>query len=170
LLYHRLTTWLAPVLTFTMEEVWLERNPGDNSSVHLIDMPITPSLWHSSELAKKWAVIRQVRRVVTGALELERRDKNIGSSLEAAPSVYVTTDVAEVLKSVSFADLCITSSIEIDTGEAPEAAFSLEDTAGVSVSFAKAVGRKCNRCWKISPDVGSHSHPEVCSRCNSALK
>ena len=170
LLYHRLTTWLAPVLTFTMEEVWLERNPGDNSSVHLIDMPITPSLWHSSELAKKWAVIRQVRRVVTGALELERRDKNIGSSLEAAPLVYVTTDVAEVLKSVSFADLCITSSIEIDTGEAPEAAFSLEDTAGVSVSFAKAVGRKCNRCWKISPDVGSHSHPEVCSRCNSALK
>ena len=170
LLYHRLTTWLAPVLTFTMEEVWLERNPGDNSSVHLIDMPITPSLWHSSELAKKWAVIRQVRRVVTGALELERRDKNIGSSLEAAPSVYVTTDVAEVLKSVAFADLCITSSIEIDTGEAPEAAFSLEDTAGVSVSFAKAVGRKCNRCWKISPDVGSHSHPEVCSRCNSALK
>jgi isoleucyl-tRNA synthetase len=170
LLYHRLTTWLAPVLTFTMEEVWLERNPGDNSSVHLIDMPITPSLWHSSELAKKWAVIRQVRRVVTGALELERRDKNIGSSLEAAPLVYVTTDVAEVLKSVSFADLCITSSIEIDTGEAPEAAFSLEDTAGVSVSFAKAVGRKCNRCWKISPDVGSHSHPEVCGRCDSALK
>ena len=170
LLYHRLTTWLAPVLTFTMEEVWLERNPGDNSPVHLIDMPITPSLWYSSELAKKWAVIRQVRRVVTGALELERRDKNIGSSLEAAPLVYVTTDVAEVLKSVSFADLCITSSIEIDTGEAPEAAFSLEDTAGVSVSFAKAVGRKCNRCWKISPDVGSHSHPEVCSRCNSALK
>ena len=170
LLYHRLTTWLAPVLTFTMEEVWLERNPGDNSSVHLIDMPITPSLWHSSELAKKWAVIRQVRRVVTGALELERRDKNIGSSLEAAPSVYVTTDVAEVLKSVSFADLCITSSIEINTGVAPEVAFSLEDTAGVSVSFAKAVGRKCNRCWKISPDVGSHSHPEVCSRCNSALK
>ena len=170
LLYQRLTTWLAPVLTFTMEEVWLERNPGDNSSVHLIDMPITPSLWHSSELAKKWAVIRQVRRVVTGALELERRDKNIGSSLEAAPLVYVTTDVAEVLKSVSFADLCITSSIEIDTGVAPEATFSLEDTAGVSVSFAKAVGRKCNRCWKISPDVGSHSHPEVCSRCNSALK
>ncbi|MDB4115511.1 isoleucine--tRNA ligase [Planktomarina sp.] len=170
LLYRRLTTWLAPVLTFTMEEVWLERNPGDNSSVHLIDMPITPSLWYSSELAKKWAVIRQVRRVVTGALELERRDKNIGSSLEAAPSVYVTTDVAKVLKSVSFADLCITSSIKIDTGEAPEAAFSLEDTAGVSVSFAKAVGRKCNRCWKISTDVGSHSHPEVCGRCESALK
>jgi isoleucyl-tRNA synthetase len=170
LLYQRLTTWLAPVLTFTMEEVWLERNPGDNSSVHLIDMPITPSLWYSSELAKKWAIIRQVRRVVTGALELERRDKNIGSSLEAAPSVYVTTDVAEVLKSVAFADLCITSSIEIDTGVAPKAAFCLEDTAGVSVSFAKAVGRKCNRCWKISSDVGSHSHPEVCGRCDLALK
>ncbi len=169
-LYQRLTTWLAPVLPFTMEEVWLERNPGNDSSVHLIDMPETPISWYNSELADKWEVIRGVRRVVTGALELERRDKNIGSSLEAAPKVYVDSEVAEVLKSVSFADLCITSDIQVLSGPPPKLAFILEDTPGVVVSFAKAIGKKCRRCWKILPDVGSYSHSEVCGRCDVALK
>ena len=169
-LYQRLTTWLAPVLPFTMEEVWLERNPGNDSSVHLIDMPETPISWYNSKLADKWEVIRRVRRVVTGALELERRDKNIGSSLEAAPNVYVDLEVAEVLKSVSFADLCITSDIQVLTGPPPKLAFILEDTPGVAVSFAKAIGKKCRRCWKILPDVGSYSHSEVCGRCDVALK
>ena len=169
-LNQRLTTWLAPVLPFTMEEVWLERNPGNDSSVHLIDMPETPISWYNSKLADKWEVIRRVRRVVTGALELERQDKNIGSSLEAAPNVYVDLEVAEVLKSVSFADLCITSDIQVLTGPPPKLAFTLEDTPGVAVSFAKAIGKKCRRCWKILPDVGSYSHSEVCGRCDVALK
>ena len=170
ILYHRLTTWLAPVLTFTMEEVWLERHPEEGSSVHLQDMPQTPSRWSNPDLAEKWSSIRKVRRVVTGALEVQRREKNIGSSLEAAPVVYVSAEVAEVLKSVSFADLCITSGIEISTQAAPEAAFALEDTDGVAVSFAKASGEKCQRCWKILPDVGQHSHAGVCGRCDAALR
>jgi isoleucyl-tRNA synthetase len=170
ILYHRLTTWLAPVLTFTMEEVWLERHPEEGSSVHLQDMPQTPSRWSNPDLAEKWSSIRKVRRVVTGALEVQRREKNIGSSLEAAPVVYVSAEVAEVLKSVSFADLCITSGIEISTQAAPEAAFVLEDTDGVAVSFAKASGEKCQRCWKILPDVGQHSHAGVCGRCDAALR
>jgi len=169
ILYQRLTTWLAPVLTFTMEEVWLERHREEGSSVHLQDMPQTPSSWSNPDLAEKWSSIRKVRRVVTGALEVERREKNIGSSLEAAPVVYVSADVAEVLKSVSFADLCITSGIEVSTETAPEAAFVLEDTDGVAVSFAKASGEKCQRCWKILPDVGQHSHAGVCGRCDAAL-
>ena len=166
ILYQRLTTWLAPVLTFTMEEVWLERHREEGSSVHLQDMPQTPSSWSNPDLAEKWSSIRKVRRVVTGALEVERREKNIGSSLEAAPVVYVSADVAEVLKSVSFADLCITSGIEISTETAPEAAFVLEDTDGVAVSFAKASGEKCQRCWKILPDVGQ---TQSC-RCLRALR
>ena len=170
ILYHRLTTWLAPVLTFTMEEVWLERHAEEGSSVHLQDIPQTPSSWSNPDLAEKWSSIRKVRRVVTGALEVQRREKNIGSSLEAAPVVYVSADVAEVLKSVSFADLCITSGIEISTEAAPEAAFTLEDTEGVAVSFAKASGEKCQRCWKILPDVGQHSHAGVCGRCDAALR
>jgi isoleucyl-tRNA synthetase len=170
LLYHRLTTWLAPVLSFTMEEVWLERNPGADSSVHLVDMPQSPATWSKPDLAAKWSSIRKVRRVVTGALEVERREKNIGSSLEAAPVVYVEASVADVLKSVTFADLCITSGIEVSTDTAPEGSFILEDTVGISVTFAKAEGAKCERCWKILPDVGQHGHAGVCRRCDAALR
>ncbi|NHX28412.1 class I tRNA ligase family protein, partial [Escherichia coli] len=110
ILFHRLTTWLAPVLVFTMEEVWLERFPGDGSSVHLIDIPDTPADWLDEPLAAKWAGIRQVRRAVTAALEVQRRDKVIGASLEAAPVVHVQdVEVLKALKSIDFADICITS-------------------------------------------------------------
>ena len=72
-----------------MEEVWLERYPGDESSVHLIDIPETPRTWRDESLATKWATVRQARRAVTAALELKRTDKIIGSSLEASPVVYL---------------------------------------------------------------------------------
>ncbi len=72
-----------------MEEVWLSRFAGEGSSVHLMQFAKTPDEWHQPEIAKKWDMIRNVRRVVTGALELERAEKRIGSSLEAAPTVFV---------------------------------------------------------------------------------
>ena len=170
LLFHRLTTWLAPVLVFTMEEVWLERFPGADSSVHLIDFPPTPEDWRDDALAAKWAVVRRVRRVVTGALEVERTAKVIGASLEAAPTVFVTPDVAKVLETVAFDDLCITSGIHVITDTAPAGAFRLDDVADMAVVFARATGEKCQRCWKILPDVGTHSHPGVCGRCDAALE
>ena len=169
LLYHRLTTWLAPILVFTMEEVWLERFPGENSSVHLIDIPETPMAWRDEALAAKWSKVRAVRRVVTGALEVERTNKVIGSSLEAGPSVFVNSEMAKLLGTVSFDDLCITSQINVSDEQSPETAFALEDTPDVSVIFEHAEGEKCQRCWKILPDVGQHRHEGVCERCNSAL-
>jgi isoleucyl-tRNA synthetase len=169
LLFHRLTTWLAPILVFTMEEAWLERYPGDDSSIHLTDMPETPADWRDAALADKWATVRQVRRVVTGALEVERTAKVIGASLEAAPTVYVSADVADILATVSFADLCITSGITISTDPAPKDAFGLDDVADVAVVFAHAAGEKCQRCWKILPDVGQHTHKGTCQRCDEAL-
>lgn len=170
ILYHRLTIWLAPILCFTMEEVWLERNPGEDSSVHLMDFPDTPADWLDEPLAAKWASIRKVRRVVTAALEIQRQDKVIGASLEAAPVVHVRDgDVLELLKSVPFADVCITSDVQLTSDPSPAEAFRLPETDGVSVVFEKADGGKCQRCWKILPDVGSHGHAGVCSRCDAAL-
>ncbi len=169
ILFHRLTKWLAPMLTFTMEEVWLERFPGDDSSIHLEDFAVTPADWSDAELAAKWATVRKVRRVVTGALEVERTNKVIGASLEAAPTVYVTPEAAEVLQTVSFDDLCITSDIAVTTDTAPADAFQLDDVADVAVVFARADGEKCQRCWKILPDVGTHTHAGVCARCDEAL-
>jgi len=167
ILFHRLTTWLAPILVFTMEEVWLERFPGDASSVHLVDFPETPAVWHDEALAAKWATIRKVRRVVLGALEVERQQKTIGASLEAAPVVYVDQSTADILATVPFDDICITSAMTVEVGAGT--GFTLDDVPGVAVQFHPATGDKCERCWKILPDVGTHAHPGTCGRCDAAL-
>ncbi len=170
LLFHRLTTWLAPVLVFTMEEVWLERFPGDNSSVHLQDIPETPADWLDEPLAAKWQMVRRARRAVTAALEVHRTNKVIGASLEAAPVVHVRDpDMLTALKSVAFEDVCITSDIFLTGDPMPGEAFRMPEVEGVGVVFEKADGEKCQRCWKILPDVGTHSHPGTCKRCNAAL-
>ncbi|MGB1234524.1 MAG: isoleucine--tRNA ligase [Planktomarina sp.] len=169
ILYNRLTTWLAPILVFTMEEVWLERNPGDESSVHLVDMFETPATWLDTDLAAKWSVLRRVRRVVTGALEVQRREKVIGSSLEAAPMVYVDAETAAVLGGLELADLFIVSDVTVTTDAAPADAFTMPDVDGIAAVFHKADGEKCARCWKILPDVGTHAHDGVCGRCEDAL-
>ena len=170
ILFHRLTTWLAPVLVFTMEEVWLERYPGEDSSVHLEDMPDTPADWLNEPLAAKWTQVRRARRVVTAALEVQRTDKVIGSSLEAAPVVHVREgETLNALKSVPFEDICITSAISLTDNPSPAEAFRLPEVEGVTVVFEKAEGGKCQRCWKILPDVGTHKHPETCKRCSDAL-
>ncbi|MFK7939861.1 MAG: isoleucine--tRNA ligase [Roseovarius sp.] len=170
LLFHRLTTWLAPVLVFTMEDVWLSRFPGAESSVHLVDFPDTPGEWRDEPLAAKWAQVRRARRVVTAALEVQRTDKVIGASLEAAPTVYVRDpELLAVLQSINLADVCITSDISLTGDPAPDAAFRMPEVEGMSVVFDHAEGEKCQRCWKILPDVGQHSHAGVCGRCSEAL-
>ena len=170
IVFHRLTTWLAPVLVFTMEEVWLCRFPGDTSSVHLLDMPETPTAWLDESLAAKWANIRQARRVVTAALEVQRTAKVIGASLEAAPVVHIAdTAMLAALKSVDFAELCITSGLQLTADPEPVEAFRLPEVPGIGVVFELALGEKCHRCWQILPDVGSHKHPHTCARCNTAL-
>ncbi len=165
----RLNAWLAPILVFTMEEVWLERS-GGAGSIHLQDFPETPADWRDDALAARWARVRKVRRVVTAALEVQRTDKVIGASLEAAPVVHVTDpDLMAALKGLPFADVCITSGITVTADPKPAEAFRLPEVDGVGVVFETAEGDKCQRCWKILPDVGSHAHPGVCGRCDDAL-
>ena len=168
-IFLRLSAWLAPVLVFTMEEVWLERYPGDKSSIHLTDMPSTPKTWINEELAVKWANIRQARRAVTAALEVQRTNKVIGSSLEASPVVYLEDqETFDILDSIPFTDICITSSINLSLDKAPKTAFSTEEVKGIKVDFQVASGEKCQRCWKILPEV-TGANP-ICGRCNEALK
>ncbi|MRX51480.1 isoleucine--tRNA ligase [Paracoccus sp. S-4012] len=168
--FRRLTLWLAPILPFTAEDVWLSRFPSAEDSVHLHDFPQTPADWRDEALAAKWEAVRRARRVVTAALELKRADKTIGASLEAAPVVHVDDpQVLAVLKSVDFADICITSDLSLTADPAPAEAFRLPEVPGVGVVFEEAPGGKCERCWKVLPDVGSHSHPATCARCDAVL-
>ncbi|MBU1176131.1 MAG: isoleucine--tRNA ligase [Alphaproteobacteria bacterium] len=171
-LFNHLVVWLAPVLSFTAEEAWLERNPGDDVSVHLELFPEVPADWKDDDLEAKWALIRRVRRVVTGALEIERRDKTIGSSLEAAPKVHIAdADLVVALHGQDFAEICITSGIEVIQNEGPSEAFRLDDVPGVSVVFARAGGRRCARSWKVSEDVGSDpDYPDLSPRDATAMR
>jgi isoleucyl-tRNA synthetase len=165
-------TWLAPMLCFSAEEAWLARYGADAPSVHLQTFPQVPDGWREEALAEKWRKIRNVRRVVTGALELERAQKRIGSSLEAAPVVYVSdTDLFAALVDVDLAEICITSAATLVEGEGPAEAFRLEDVRGVAVVPECAEGRKCARSWKITESVGSDpAYPDVTPRDAQALR
>ncbi|MBT6286519.1 MAG: class I tRNA ligase family protein, partial [Rhodospirillaceae bacterium] len=169
-LFNCLTVWLAPVICFTAEEAWLSRNPGDDNSVHLQTYPDLPADWRDDVLAEKWSTVRRVRRVVTGALEIERAEKRIGSSLQAAPTVYLDSETATVLNDVDLAEVAITSHVVIDTGVAPDGAFVIEDVPGVAVSPGLADGGKCERCWQILPEVGGDGeNADICHRCVDAV-
>jgi isoleucyl-tRNA synthetase len=171
-LFRCTATWLAPMLAFTAEEAWLARYPGEDNSVHLELFPEIPAAWRDAALAEKWRKVRQVRRVVTGALEIERANKKIGSSLEAAPVVYVSDmDLFEALVDVDLAEICITSGATLVQGDGPADAFRLDEVKGVGVEPRAAEGRKCARSWKVLPSVGSDpDYPDVSPRDAKALR
>jgi isoleucyl-tRNA synthetase len=170
--FRCVATWLAPILAFTTEEAWLDRFPSETGSVHLEPFPEIPASWHDAELGRRWSAIRRVRRVVTGALEIERAAKHIGSSLEAAPEIHVAdATLRAAIEGVDLAEICITSGFVLADGEGPADAFRIDDVAGVSVSVARAEGRKCARSWKITADVGADpEYPAVTLRDAAALR
>jgi len=171
-LFRATVTWLAPMLPFTAEEAWLARYPSAEGSVHLELFPEIPSAWRDDALAEKWRKVRTVRRVVTGALEIERAHKRIGSSLEAAPIIYVSDpDLFAAVVDVDFAEVAITSDYTLVEGDGPPEAFRLDDVKGVAVEVRPAQGRKCARSWKILPSVGSDpAYPDVSPRDAQALR
>ena len=170
-LFRSIVTWFAPILSFTAEEAWLSRYP-DDASVHLESFQKVLAAWRDNALAQKWDTIRDVRRVVTGALEVERSAKRIGSSLEASPLVYVS-DMALLgtLADIDLAEICITSNAMVTNETPPAGAFTLSDVPGVAVVVEKAAGKKCARSWKILPTVGDDSeYPDVTPRDAQALR
>jgi isoleucyl-tRNA synthetase len=164
--------WFAPVLSFTCDEAWQLYRPDAEPSVHLTLFPDGLEIFRDDALAAKWETIRNVRRVVTGALEVERAAKRIGSSLEASPLVYVTDKkIFDTLFDVDLAEVFITSNAMVTNEDAPAGAFRLNDVPGVAVVVEKAIGTKCARSWKILPTVGDDlEYPDVSPRDAQALR
>ena len=155
-LFRCTVVWLAPMLCFTAEETWMSRYGNDAKSVHLETFPDVPKNWRDAKLAEKWRKIRTVRRVITGALEGERAQKRIGSSLEAHPIVHVSNaELYEAVLDVDLAEICITSAATLVQGEGPAGSFSQPDVAGVAVVPGLAEGTKCARSWKILNTIGA---------------
>jgi len=166
-----LARWLAPVLCFTAEEAWLSRH-GDapDVSVHLHDYPTLPADWRNLDLGAKWAKLRDLRRVVTGALEIERAQKRLGASLQGAARLFLPDAYRDALAGIDLAELCITSEGTASFGAPPAGAFTLAEVPEVGVVIEAASGEKCQRCWRIQPEVGTiAAHPDLCARCADAI-
>ncbi len=149
--FKALCRWLAPILAFTTEEAWMTRYGAEHS---VLDEPAEalPQAWQNPDLSSRWQKILQVREVVTGALEIERREKRIRSSLEAAPDVYIhDPDLLAAFEGLSAADIFITSAATLHHAPPPDGSFVLPHIAGVGVVPTKAEGEKCVRSWKVLP-------------------
>jgi len=173
-LFSFLTAWLAPITCFTAEEAWLARPKdvpdGAKESVHLRLYPEIPTAWLDAALGEKWKTVRALRRVVTGALELERAEKRIGSSLQAAPHVHASKEYIAAMKDLDLVELCITSGGQLIEAEPAATDFKLPDVPGVGVAPILAEGTKCARCWQVLQEVGkSAKHPLLCHRCEGAV-
>jgi isoleucyl-tRNA synthetase len=177
-IFRAVTVWLAPILVFTSEEAWAARDPSARS-VHLEQFPAIPAQWRDDKLAAKWETIRRIRSVVTGAIEIARANKEIGSSLEASPIVYVDApNLREALEGVDFAEVCITSDITIKQSDlldtalpGPADAFRLPDIRGVAVVVERAKGVKCARSWRyFDPKTADPEFPDVSPRDAAALR
>ncbi len=168
-----LLTRLAPIIPFTTEEVWQYRPHGifeNADSIHLRTFsPLNVQL--DTALLERWADVQKVRDVVLAALEPARASKEIGSSLEASPEIYVSGKYAEAVAGLNLAELCITSAAKVVSAPAPAGAVTLQQVEGVGVVFRKAEGKKCERCWKVLPEVGTDpEYPDLSLRDADAVR
>jgi isoleucyl-tRNA synthetase len=168
--FERLTAWLAPLIPFTMEEAWTTRYPDAHSNCLRV-IPATPAEWRNDAEADRWAKVQAVTSVVTGALEVERREKRLGAALEAAPRVHIADpDLTAAFEGLDAAEVFRTSQATLVAGDGPAAAFRLAEVPGVAVEPLRAEGRKCARSWRILPEVGSDPrYPDLSLRDADAV-
>jgi isoleucyl-tRNA synthetase len=168
-----MTRLMAPVLSFTAEEIWQTLKEKPTESVFLADFPVADESLMDMELESKWEKLIAIRDEALKALELKRAEKFIGNSLEAKVILHVDGKDLELIKQYEnfLPTLFIVSQAELNT-EAP-AKDSLKSTEieGLSISVKKAEGEKCQRCWNRSPSVGTFGDaPEVCAKCYGHIK
>jgi isoleucyl-tRNA synthetase len=167
--FERLTVWLSPLTSFTMEEAWQTRFPDAGSNVLRV-MPETPAGWRNDDEAARWAKVEKVTSVATSALEVERREKRIGSALEAAPVVHISdAGLLAAFDGLDAAEVFRTSAATLVSGTSA-GAFALDEVKGVAVEVKLAQGAKCARSWRILPEVGSDPrYPDLSLRDAEAV-
>jgi len=170
-LLNILVSWFSPVLCFTTEEVWKSitddaHRVSLDKSIHLCDLPKISTKWNNEDLAAEWELLRNVRRVIMGALEIERGKQNIGSGLDACAIVYLGKKYESVFSNFDLAEIAITSSVKIGKGPIPSNAYTIDSISGIGAQIVLAEGKKCSRCWRVLNDVGSNqNHDNLCLRC-----
>ena len=168
-----LTKLVAPILSFTAEEIW-SHIPGEKEeSVFLADFPAVNPEFIDEELEKKWERLWKIRDEVNKALEIKRQEKFIGNALEAKVTLYAGEATYKILEDhrAFLPTLFIVSSVGIEKiSDVPEGAYSSTDYDGLAIFIERAEGKKCQRCWNWSLSVGEYKdHPELCKRCCEAV-
>ncbi|MEE9523679.1 MAG: class I tRNA ligase family protein, partial [Thermodesulfovibrionales bacterium] len=172
-----ITKLMAPVLSFTAEELWRFIEDTKEESVFISRFPFADDVYLDDELEKRWENIIKVRNIVNKALELKRQEKFIGNALEAKVVIYCTND--EIYKLLSSYDkflntLFIVSQTDLVNSEVPKDerknAASDDEIKDLHILVQKAAGEKCGRCWNFSTKVGTFSDdPDICERCHQTL-
>lgn len=158
--------WLAPVLSFTAEEAWQLYPYNKHESIHEEQFPVPQAEWNRPLLKEKWEKVKQMRRVIMSAIEQERLAKTVASSLQAELVLFVTPEYASIIEDVEMIDIAIVSKFSFLIAKPQAGAVTLEEVPGVGAVVTKAMGTKCQRCWKIIERVYDG---EVCERCADAL-
>ncbi|MDO4974718.1 MAG: isoleucine--tRNA ligase [Alphaproteobacteria bacterium] len=169
-----LVHWLAPVLSFTAEEAWLAYPfNSEKNSIHLELFPEISEEWNNNAIEAKWKFVQNIRKTITETIEIEREAKTIGSSLEAEILLYSNNlENIKKLQSLDFSEISIVSKTTIVNAQVPSNAVLNEET-GIGVVVKKAVGQKCDRCWKILEEVketdSEFGKIKLCKRCKIAI-
>jgi isoleucyl-tRNA synthetase len=164
---------MAPILSFTAEECW-SYLADDGESVHLQDFPEVNSAWLNDSLDERWARLMEIRGEILKNLEIARKEKVIGHSLDSLVEVYASGDSYTFLSNfeAQLDDICIISAVALygDDTPVPEDAVAGETTDKIHIRIAKAPGEKCPRCWHYRTTIGDDpEYPEVCAQCAAAL-
>ncbi len=164
IIFNHLVRWFAPSISFTSEEAW--KAMGNKESIHLQDFLQCKNEYEDNQLNEKWNLIKNIRKVATGAIEKIREEKIIRSSLEAHIDIFVSAESYKKLEKVMFDEITITSSFSLYVIDEKSNGFSIEDISDVIVKASKVNGEKCQRCWKYEAKL---INDEVCDRCNTVI-
>ena len=164
ILFHHLLTLLAPILCFTTEEAWQSRY-GSNESVHTKNFPQIQDKWKRPELDSKWEVYKEIRKSINGAIEIERKNKKIGSSLEASIDLYFGDSEFKEIDQDLLKNISIVSELEVFEESPSDKCFVSETNKNIGVIVSQTNGEKCERCWKYFPSLSN----DVCERCSKVI-
>jgi isoleucyl-tRNA synthetase len=176
-IFKHLVHWLAPLVSFTAEEAWKSYKQNKSElSIHLDDFPKVPTEWKKDCLETKWKTIKNVRGIITKALETERMAKTIGSSLEAEVIVYsANSEITKIISEIDIAEISIISKSTIVTAQPPSNATTDDGIPEIGVVVQNARGKKCDRCWRIGKEMkevndARFGNVVLCPRCISVLE
>ncbi len=169
ILFDFLSKWFSPIISFTSEEAWQLRHQDYSTSILSQTITKKDFTYSNSNLENTFDELKRVRKSVTAALEIKRNEKLIGSSLQAKATIYIPSEIKQILSTLDLAEMCIVSGVEIrDIAEKTTTSMNFEEE-DIFVDISLAEGDKCQRCWTILPEV-KDNQDHLCSRCDNVWK